>query len=85
MEQMGDNLMDILHINKEEWIMYVKVRGTSGCSEHKIVEFRNQQGGRRQKAGPQPSTSGEKTLPCSGKSSDKFHGRESSEGGAQER
>lgn len=77
--------MDILHINKKEWIMYVKVRGTFGCSEDEIVEFRNQHGGRRQKAGPQPSTSGEKTFSCSGKSSDKFHGRESSEGGVQER
>jgi len=85
MSKMGDNLIDILHINKEEWVMYVKVRGTLGCSEHEIVEFRNHQGGRRQKAGLQPWTSGEQTLACSGKSSGKFHGRESSEEGVQER
>ena len=36
----GDALLDLLLTNKEEWVMDVKVRGSFGCSDHEMIEFR---------------------------------------------
>lgn len=37
---MGDALLDLLHANEEEWVMYVKGGGSLGFSDHEMVDFR---------------------------------------------
>ena len=48
-----DAILDLIR-NKEELVGNLKVRGSLGCSDHEMVEFRILREGIGQKAGSQP-------------------------------
>ena len=53
-------------MNKEELVMDMKVRGSLGCRDQKMVDFWILRGGNRAKEGTQPGISGKQTSVTSG-------------------
>ena len=48
-----DAILDLISVDKEELFGNLKVRGSLGCSDHEMVEFRILREGKKQKAGSQ--------------------------------
>ena len=54
-------LLDLVLTNRDGLVEDMKVGGSLGCSDHEIVEFKMELGGRREKVGLLPWTFGERT------------------------
>ncbi|GAB0184947.1 highly reducing polyketide synthase PKS6 [Grus japonensis] len=66
-------MLDFVLTNKERLVGNVKLKGSLGCSDHEMVEFKNLRTVRRVHI-KLPWTSGEQTLPSSGICLVEYHG-----------
>ncbi|GAB0176597.1 hypothetical protein GRJ2_000124900 [Grus japonensis] len=71
-------MLDLVLTNKERLVGNVKLKGSLGCSDHEMVEFKILRAARKaRRASSQPWTSGEQTLASSGICLVEYHGTKS--------
>ncbi|GAB0183586.1 hypothetical protein GRJ2_000823900 [Grus japonensis] len=68
-------MLDLVLTNKEGLVGNVKLKGSLGCSDHEMVEFKILRAARRACSNSLPWTSGEQALASSGICLVEYHGR----------